>query len=114
VSDHRTGLDKIWAEWTAEGPKSNPVGNLPAGLGDHLTFATVFVDESYPRRGIDEVYFAPSADRAEVRQPPLVVRQPDDFFVPLDLLVLVAVVILLVVVRRRRKQRRAETIGRLP
>lgn len=84
-----------------------------AGLGEHLRFATVFVDESYPRRGIDEVYFAPSADRAEVRQPVVVVRRPDEMLVPLDVIVFAGVVVLLII-RHRRKQRRAEAVGRLP
>ncbi len=122
LSTERHAATLAGAPWSARVPFAAPLRVQappgPAvpelgGLGDHLTFATVFVDESYPRRGIDEVYFAPSADRAEVRPPVQVVRVPDELLIPLDLILLVGVVVLLVVVRRRRKQRRAETVGRL-
>lgn len=72
-----------------------------AGLGDHLRFATTFVDESNPRPATDELYFAPSPDRTLVRQPPIVITEPNDIVIPLDLLAL-ALLITFVIVRRRR------------
>ena len=72
-----------------------------AGLGDHLRFATTFVDESSPRPATDELYFAPSPDRALVRQPPIVITEPNDIVLPLDLLAL-GLIIAVVIVRRRR------------
>lgn len=121
LSTERHAATLAGAPWSARVLFAAPLGAAGAtgpqvvelgGLGDHLRFSTVFDDESYPRRGIDEIYFAPSTDRAEVRQPPITVREPDEVLVPLDLILLVGVIVV-VVVRRRRKRRRAEHVGRL-
>jgi hypothetical protein len=84
-------------------PFAAPIEPLPelAGLGDHLRFATTFVDETSPRRGIDEIYFAPALDRSEVRPPPIVITEPNHILIPLDLLGL-GLAIAIIVVRRRR------------
>lgn len=61
-----------------------------AGAQDRLT---VFVDESSPRRGIEELYFAPSADQKDVKQPAIVVKDPDVVKIPLDLIILGALLL---------------------
>lgn len=123
LSTERHAATLAGAPWSARVRFAAPLGGAGAtgpqvaelgGLGDHLRFSTVFDDESYPRRGIDEIYFAPSTDRAEVRQPPITVREPDEVLVPLDLILLVGVIVAVVVVRRRRRRRAAEHVGRLP
>jgi Uncharacterized protein conserved in bacteria (DUF2330) len=92
------------APWLARILYAAPIEpGLPelAGLGDHLRFATTFVDESNPRPATDELYFAPSPDRTIVRQPPVVITEPNDIVIPIDLLAL-GLIIAVVVVRRRR------------
>ncbi len=66
---------------------------------------SVFSDASSPRRGIDEIYFAPSADQAEIRQPPFVVVTPHTVTIPLDGVLVVAIVGVWVIARRRRRNR---------
>lgn len=110
LSTERHAATLAGAPWSARVPFAAPIG-APlaelAGLGDHLRHATVFVDESYPRRGIDEVYFAPSADRAEVRPPVIVIQEPDVILIPAELVGLALAGVVLLVRWRIRRRRRA-------
>ncbi len=65
-------------------------------------YLTVFADDSSPRRGIEELYFAPSADKSDVTQPPQVVKYPKTVTIPVDLIILGAIVAFFVVRRLRR------------
>lgn len=69
------------AAWTARTQFARPL-ELPTALGLGRRFVTVFLDDSSPRRGTDEVYFAPSANTAEVRA--TIIREPTTIGVPLD------------------------------
>ena len=64
---------------------------------------TVFVDESSPRRGIEELYFAPSADQAQVHQPPTVIADPKKVTIPVDLLAVFAAFLIWIAVKIRRR-----------
>jgi len=66
-------------------------------------FATVFEDTSAPRIGTDEIYFAPSADRSEVRPPDIIIHRRHE--VPLDLVFLAALVLIVSLVLWRRRRR---------
>lgn len=77
--------------------------DLPPALGLGRKFVTVFVDDSSPRRGTDEVYFAPSTDRAEVRA--TVLRQPTKIGIPLDAIAVFALMGGYLLLRRRRRAR---------
>jgi Uncharacterized protein conserved in bacteria (DUF2330) len=93
--------------WSARVLQATPIAHMPSELvplaGEH-PFTTVFVDDSSPRRGLDELYFAPSADTAEVRQPAIVIVEPHQIMVPLELIVIVGVVVIWFVRRRRRRR----------
>ena len=67
--------------------------------------ATVFEDTSAPRRGIDELYFAPSPLASEVRPPDIIIHRFHE--VPLDVVFLVVLVtgIYAIIWRRRRRAR---------
>jgi len=80
-----------------------PSGDLATLLGAQQ-YMTVFVDESSPRRGIEEVYFAPSTDKADVHQPAQVVIYPDEVTIPIDI-ILIGGLVIFFVVRRVRKAR---------
>jgi hypothetical protein len=108
LSTERYAATLAGEPWSAHvlyaAPIDPPVAELPAG--DRLRHATVFDDDSYPRRGIDEVYFAPSTDRAEIRQPPLVIPRTNTIYIPAEAVGgVVAGVVLLV--RRALRRRRA-------
>ena len=69
------------------------------GAQDRLT---VFVDESSPRRGIEELYFTPDADQKVVKQPAIVVKDPDVVKIPLDLIILGALLLAWAIRKARR------------
>jgi hypothetical protein len=93
--------------WSAKVLQANKRANLSGDLaklaGAH-TYMTVFVDESSPRRGIEELYFAPSADRSDVTQPTQIVKVASPRTIPIDFIVLVSVVIAVVVYRKKRRR----------
>jgi len=107
VSNERYAATLADRPWSAEvlhaAPVASPPMDLEAVIGPQR-YLTVFVDESSPRRGIEELYFAPSADKADVRQPAQVIPYPKTVTIPVDLLLLGAVVVFFVV-RRARRQR---------
>ena len=106
LSTERYAATLAGAPWSARVLFAAPIQpGLPelAGLGDHLRTATTFIDDINPRRGIDEIYFAPSPDRTEVRQPPIVITEPNHILIPVDLLGLGLVIAVLVVRRRRAR-----------
>ena len=92
--------------WSARVLQATPLAHTPPELiplaGEH-PFTTVFVDDSAPRRGLDELYFAPSADTSLVRQPPIVIVEPHQIMIPLELIVIVGFVVIWFVRRRRRR-----------
>ena len=90
------------APWTARTQFAHPL-ELPPALGLGRKFVTVFLDDSSPRRGTDEVYFAPSTDRAEVRA--TVLRRPTTIGIPLDAIGVFAIVGGYLVLRGRRRAR---------
>lgn len=82
----------------------------PAGA-----WLTAFEDDASPRPGVDDLWFDPSKETKDggiVRPPPVVVRRPRAFPLPIDLVLFTAG---LVVVARRsavRRRRRAEARAR--
>jgi len=106
VSNERYAATLADQPWSARvlhaAPVATPPMDLEAAIGTQR-YLTVFVDESSPRRGIEELYFAPSTDKAEVRQPAEVIRYPDVVTIPVDLIILVAIVGFFVVRRVRRR-----------
>ena len=64
----------------------------------------VFVDDQAPRRGIDELYFAPVPSQEDIRQPPLIVHSPRDIVIPVDVILLVAFIGWRIAARRKRKK----------
>ncbi len=105
LSTERYAATLAGAPWSARVLFAAPIEPVPelAGLGDHLRTATTFVDAESPRRGIDEIYFAPSPDRAEVRQPPIVITEPNHILIPVDLLGLGLIIAVLVMRSRRAR-----------
>lgn len=90
LSDARMGATTNGAPWSAETTSAMPIRvppELDALAGGHV-FATTFVDRSSPRIGTDEVTFAVSADAAEVRPPPNIVRVPHYVRLPIEVFVL--------------------------
>ncbi len=79
-------------------------GDLPERF-----FLTTFEDESNPRPGTDDVFFAVAKDQAPVEVAPIVLRSSRPLWIPLDLLAVVAALGAGVVflVRRRRRARGA-------
>jgi hypothetical protein len=69
------------------------------------TRLTVFIDEAAARIGDAEVTFVPFSDQSDVKQPPVVVHQPHEIWIPVEGIVLVVVLAIIVIVRRRRKRR---------
>jgi len=61
---------------------------------------------SSPRRGIEELYFEPSADQADVKPPPQIVKVPHEVEIPVDLVIIGLVVVVFVVRALRRARRR--------
>lgn len=104
LADRRSQATLAGQPWSATVRQASQVPYLPGEL-QQLTahrYLTVFVDDSSPRRGIDEVYFAPSADPADVAQAPVIVKQPRKLTIPVDL-----VIVLLglgLIIRRRRNR----------
>ncbi len=106
LADQRFAATFAEQPWTAgklvfAAPLVTPVA-LAAIAPDH-PFATVFEDTSAPRIGTDEVYFAPSADRSEVRPPDIVIHRFHEVPLELVFLAVLVVIVWLVVWRRRRR-----------
>jgi len=72
----------VWADKLQDTEKADVIAKakLPANAGPEKWYLTEFGDNSTPRPGTDEVYFAPSADQSPVAKPPIVVWQ--DSFTP--------------------------------
>jgi len=106
VADQRYQAMIAQAPWHARVLHSAPIevsGELAAVAGAHR-MATVFVDDVSPRRGIDELYFAPTTAAVDVRQPPIVIHDPTRILIPVDLIVVVGFVGLWITRRRRRRR----------
>jgi hypothetical protein len=74
-------------------------------LAEASAVATVFQDASALRRGVDEIYFAVSADQAPVRQPPIIVTSPHRVPVPIEFLLVLGIGVAWGVRWRRRTRR---------
>ena len=100
-----TLADKPWVATPFYAAPITVPSELVRFTGEHPIVATVFSDTSSPRRGIDEVYFAPSADQSALYQPEVVSYQRRE--VPLELVVIgvIAVCVVAWVLRRRRRGR---------
>ena len=106
VSDAKQEAHLGDAPWSAKTLFAAPIDRMPSeiGLVAKQRFVTTFVDESFPRRGTDEVTFTDATDQAEVKQPPVIVERPREIPIPVDLLLaLGAGITVIVVVRRRRR-----------
>ena len=71
VSDARyaaTLADKPWSAKVLQAQKLATYSDELKAVVGAQPYMTAFVDESSPRRGIEELYFAPSADKADVTQ----------------------------------------------
>lgn len=105
MSNARYAATLAGQPWSARVLQALPLAHTPPELiplaGEH-PFTTVFVDDSAPRRGLDELYFAPSADTALVRQPAIVIVEPREIMIPLEPIVIVGFVVIWFVRRRRR------------
>lgn len=96
------------APWSAEMVWAAPIESVPrelAALAGERRRLTVFQDEAYPRRGVDEVWFDAAVDQAEVRPPEIVTVKARTRFVPVELLGLVVLGGLVVWGRRQRRRR---------
>ena len=64
----------VWADKLQVAERADVIakGKLPADVGPKEWFVTEFEDRSSPRRGMDELYFAPSADQSTVARPPII------------------------------------------
>jgi hypothetical protein len=104
LSTERYAATLASAPWSARVLFSAPLpSGVPelAGLGDHLRHSTVFIDNSSPRRAIDELFFAPSADRAEVREPPITMPRRNVIPIPVDAIaILLALVVPLMIYQK--------------
>jgi hypothetical protein len=89
------------ASWSGETLFAQPVERSALACGGTKSYCvdlplpsspwlTVFDDKSSPRPGTDEVFFAPSADRAPVDVPPVVLTEARVIPIPLDLIALAA------------------------
>jgi hypothetical protein len=83
-------------------PLALPPEIWPAQRGPNVT--TVFVDDTSPRQGTDEVYFGPSPETSQIKQPAIIVKQPTAIVIPVEG---VAIVLVVGVVAIRRRSRRA-------
>lgn len=105
LSDVRYAATLAGQPWSARVLHAGRIAQLPAELvplAGERQFTTVFDDDSAPRRGLDELYFAPSADPAEVRQPASVIVDRNEITIPVELILLVGFVVVRYVRRRRR------------
>ena len=79
--------------------------DLSRDLGGKVgTRVTVFIDEAAARIGDAEVTFVPFSDQSDVKQPPTVLYQPHEIWIPVEAIVVVAILVI-IVVRRRLKKR---------
>lgn len=111
LSDARHAATLGAEPWSARVLYAAPIEapkHLP-GAGLAQLVATVFVDETSPRRGVEEIYFAPSPDRAEIRQPPIAIDDRTRIVIPIEGLI----VVVLLGIRAARRRRRA-LLGRVP
>jgi hypothetical protein len=87
------GGDRAWpAEVLYAAPRQDIIGLL-TGSGAAApsgAWLTAFHDRSNPRPAVDDLFFAPSASTAKVVPPPIVIDEPTDIPLPLDVLALVA------------------------
>jgi hypothetical protein len=100
--------------WSAQVLYAGKIEQLPgelAPLAGDRPFATVFADERSPRRGVDELYFAESADASEIRQPPIVIIGPHEIVIPIEGLALISFLVIGLVRRRRGGRRVRATNG---
>jgi hypothetical protein len=101
---------KLGAEpWSAEMLYAAPFDAIPQDIAEYIgehRHLTVFHDETYPRRGVDEVWFDTAADQSEVRPAPVITKMRREDLIPLEPIVL-ALVVGLVIWRLRRRRRRA-------
>jgi hypothetical protein len=107
LSNERYAATLANQPWSANVLHAAPTTYLPAEvtqLSGGNTHLTVFDDPSTPRRGIDELYFAPSADEQVVRQQ-RVIEEPSEVPIPVDVIVIALGVVGFVVYRRRRRKR---------
>jgi uncharacterized protein DUF2330 len=113
LSNARYAATLAGQPWAARVLHAAPIEHAPTPLiplAGARPFATVFVDDSAPRRGSDELYFAPSADPAEVRQSVTVVDR-NQIMIPVELILVVAFVAIRLVRRRRRHVRRGDSFN---
>jgi hypothetical protein len=105
VSNERYAATLADKPWSASVLQAGTITASPdlAAVIDAQRYMTVFVDESSPRRGIEELYFAPSADKADIKQAPEVLPVLDVVTIPVDLILLGAVIVFFVVRRARRR-----------
>lgn len=106
VSDDKVDGKLGDTPWSAKVLHAARVQDLPApveALAGRARFLTVFTDDSFPRRGTDEVFFDNASDPTEVKQPPIIQKRPREIAIPFELgFVVAGVVVLLVSLRRQR------------
>ncbi len=105
VSDQRYQAMMAQEPWHARVLYSAPIevyGELETILGSKR-MTTAWVDDVSPRKGRDELYFSPSTSTVDVRQPPLVSKEGQAIFVPVDLILVVGLLGFAIVRRRRRR-----------
>jgi hypothetical protein len=107
VSTERYAATLADEPWSAKvilaAPLELELAELPAVTP---SFLTVFIDDSSPRRGTDELFFGASTDRSVVRQPVRVIEDDDHAItIPVDMILIV--VVIAVVVSRRWRSRAA-------
>ncbi|HUS31135.1 MAG TPA: DUF2330 domain-containing protein [Kofleriaceae bacterium] len=96
---------KPWAAKVSYAHEFSGVPGVEALLGASR-YITAFIDETSPRRGIDELYFAPSVT-GDVVPPPFVVTDREPRLIPVDMILIVGLFGLWIVRRLRRIRRRA-------
>ena len=97
-----TLADKPWSAKVLQAHTLDTYSEELKALSAGLTYLTVFVDDSSPRRGVEELYFAPSADKADIKQPTQHLTYPDEVLIPVDLILLGLLVVIWAVRRARR------------
>jgi hypothetical protein len=94
--------------WSAKVTHAHEFSGVP-GIETLLgasRYITVFLDETSPRRGVDELYFAPAPTAGDVVAPPFVVTSSEPHIIPVDMLLIVGIFGLWIVGRFRRIRRR--------